>query len=242
MVSGVSASLYSKAKLYGDYGANFLLGTGADRIGKEIGMAVKSRARKSVGMSITKAIGTGFKKGILRNHADLAKNGGFIKNLLKTFKDTPSAMGAGWKSGTGILSKFSKSLKPLGKLMPFAMNALWLASSIPDIVARTKDEGIWGGIKEAGKAVTKMGIFSLTAAIGNAAFGLAGGFILPMATSIVVDKILGSQQTVIKPLGPLYTNCTGINSSTILGDGSVALILDVFQLTNMIRSSMQEAK
>ncbi len=59
---------------------------------------------------------------------------------------------------------------------------------------------------------------------------------------LVVDKILGSQQTVIKPLGPLYTNCTGINSSTILGDGSVALILDVFQLTNMIRSSMQEAK
>lgn len=57
---------------------------------------------------------------------------------------------------------------------------------------------------------------------------------------LVVDKILGSQQTVIKPLGTLYTNCTGINSSTILGDGSVALILDVFQLTNMIKSSIQQ--
>ncbi len=56
---------------------------------------------------------------------------------------------------------------------------------------------------------------------------------------LVVDKILGSQQTVIKPLGTLYTNCTGINSSTILGDGSVALILDVFQLTDMIKSSIQ---
>lgn len=54
---------------------------------------------------------------------------------------------------------------------------------------------------------------------------------------LVVDKILGSQQTVIKPLGPLYGNCTGINSSTILGDGSVALILDIFQLTMMIKNS-----
>ena len=54
---------------------------------------------------------------------------------------------------------------------------------------------------------------------------------------LVVDKILGSQQTVIKPLGNLYGNCTGINSSTILGDGSVALILDIFQLTSMIKNS-----
>lgn len=54
---------------------------------------------------------------------------------------------------------------------------------------------------------------------------------------LVVDKILGSQQTVIKPLGQLYGNCTGINSSTILGDGSVALILDVFQLTALIKNA-----
>jgi len=54
---------------------------------------------------------------------------------------------------------------------------------------------------------------------------------------LVVDKILGSQQTVIKPLGSLYSNCTGINSSTILGDGSVALILDIFQLTSLIKGS-----
>lgn len=54
---------------------------------------------------------------------------------------------------------------------------------------------------------------------------------------LVVDKILGSQQTVIKPLGTLYGNCTGINSSTILGDGSVALILDILQLTALIKNS-----
>lgn len=51
---------------------------------------------------------------------------------------------------------------------------------------------------------------------------------------IVVDKILGNRQTVIKPLGKLYQNSLGISNSTILGDGSVALILDVFKLTDMI--------
>lgn len=58
---------------------------------------------------------------------------------------------------------------------------------------------------------------------------------------LVVDKILGSQQTVIKPLGPLYGNCVGINSSSILGDGSVALILDVYQLTGLIKNSGKKA-
>ncbi len=51
---------------------------------------------------------------------------------------------------------------------------------------------------------------------------------------IIVDKILGNHQTVIKPLGKLYQNCIGISNSTILGDGSVALILDVFKLTDMV--------
>ncbi len=52
---------------------------------------------------------------------------------------------------------------------------------------------------------------------------------------LVVDKILGSNQTVIKPLGRLFNNCTGINGSTVLGDGSVALILDVLKLTELLK-------
>lgn len=53
---------------------------------------------------------------------------------------------------------------------------------------------------------------------------------------LMVDKILGSNQTVIKPIGRLFNNCTGINSSTVLGDGSVALILDVLKLTELLKS------
>lgn len=183
MVSGV----FSTVKSYGDYGANFLLGTGADRVGKEIGMAI--RARKKANLSMTKAIGIGFKKGFARNNLELAKSGGFFKNLIKTFKETPKAISEGWKGATGF-AKIGKAVKPLGKLLPFAMNALWLASSIPDIVGRTKDEGIWGGIKEAGKAVAKMAVFSVSAAVGGV-FGFAGMIGVPILTGMVANKILG---------------------------------------------------
>lgn len=44
---------------------------------------------------------------------------------------------------------------------------------------------------------------------------------------LVVDRLLGDTQAVIKPLGRIFRNVRGVNSSTILGDGSVALILDV---------------
>ncbi|OXS16724.1 chemotaxis protein CheA [Zobellella denitrificans] len=44
---------------------------------------------------------------------------------------------------------------------------------------------------------------------------------------LVVDELLGEHQTVIKPLGKLFGALRGIGGSTILGDGSVALILDV---------------
>jgi two-component system chemotaxis sensor kinase CheA len=47
---------------------------------------------------------------------------------------------------------------------------------------------------------------------------------------LVVDMLLGEFQTVIKPLGPIFTNVDCISGSTILGSGAVALILDVAAL------------
>lgn len=44
---------------------------------------------------------------------------------------------------------------------------------------------------------------------------------------LVVDELLGKMQTVIKPLSPLFTNLGGISGSTVLGDGTIALLLDV---------------
>ncbi|MBR1403625.1 MAG: chemotaxis protein CheA [Treponema sp.] len=57
---------------------------------------------------------------------------------------------------------------------------------------------------------------------------------------LIFDKILGSNQTVIKPIGRLYDNCAGINGSTILGDGSVALILDVLNLTELLHKATKD--
>ncbi len=42
----------------------------------------------------------------------------------------------------------------------------------------------------------------------------------------VVDDVVGEHQTVIKSLGKLYRDVRGISGATILGDGTVALILD----------------
>lgn len=44
---------------------------------------------------------------------------------------------------------------------------------------------------------------------------------------IAVDELLGKGQAVIKPLGKMFARTTGLAGSTILGDGRVALILDV---------------
>ncbi len=46
----------------------------------------------------------------------------------------------------------------------------------------------------------------------------------------VVDHVIGEHQTVIKSLSKIYRNVEGVSGATILGDGSVALILDIPQL------------
>jgi two-component system, chemotaxis family, sensor kinase CheA len=53
---------------------------------------------------------------------------------------------------------------------------------------------------------------------------------------LVVDKVIGNHQTVIKPLGSFYKQVEGLSGATILGDGSVALILDVAKLLRMSES------
>ena len=53
---------------------------------------------------------------------------------------------------------------------------------------------------------------------------------------LVVDRIFGKCQTVIKPLGPLFENVPSVSGSTILGSGEVALIIDVAQLVQRVVS------
>src|SRR6202040_3478785 len=44
---------------------------------------------------------------------------------------------------------------------------------------------------------------------------------------LIVDGLIGEQEIVIKPLGYLVGDIAGVSGAAILGDGSVALIVDV---------------
>ncbi len=44
---------------------------------------------------------------------------------------------------------------------------------------------------------------------------------------VVIDHVIGQHQTVIKTLGSAYRDVKGFSGATILGDGSVALIIDL---------------
>lgn len=58
---------------------------------------------------------------------------------------------------------------------------------------------------------------------------------------LVVDDILGQGQTVIKSLSPFHNALPGLGGATILGDGRVALIVDVATLVRTAGSARELA-
>ena len=58
---------------------------------------------------------------------------------------------------------------------------------------------------------------------------------------VFVDELLAQQQVVIKSLESNYRRVEGISGATILGDGSVALIIDVPGLIRLTNSPAQDA-
>ncbi|MFT5234902.1 MAG: two-component system chemotaxis sensor kinase CheA [Shewanella sp.] len=50
---------------------------------------------------------------------------------------------------------------------------------------------------------------------------------------LLVDELLSQQQVVIKSLEDNYNKVPGVSGATILGDGTVALIIDIFGLVNL---------
>lgn len=55
-----------------------------------------------------------------------------------------------------------------------------------------------------------------------------------LRAGLVVDQLLGEFQTVIKPLSKVFSACPGLGGFTILGDGTVALILDIPNLLGQL--------
>jgi two-component system chemotaxis sensor kinase CheA len=56
---------------------------------------------------------------------------------------------------------------------------------------------------------------------------------------IFVDELVGQQQVVVKSLEAHYKKVDGIATATILGDGEVALILDISTLARMAHKSVE---
>ncbi|MBU0935577.1 MAG: chemotaxis protein CheA [Spirochaetes bacterium] len=54
---------------------------------------------------------------------------------------------------------------------------------------------------------------------------------------MVVDNVIGDYQTVIKPLGRMLRNTNGLSGATILGDGTVALIVDFARIAISARNT-----
>ncbi|MBU1329621.1 MAG: chemotaxis protein CheA [Gammaproteobacteria bacterium] len=55
-----------------------------------------------------------------------------------------------------------------------------------------------------------------------------------LRAGLVVDQLVGEFQTVIKPLGKVFAACRVLGGFTILGDGTVALILDIPRLLTQL--------
>lgn len=61
------------------------------------------------------------------------------------------------------------------------------------------------------------------------------------AVAVHVDGVQGSREIVVKSLGPQFAGVGGISGATILGDGSVVVILDLLALIRAQSSSGQSA-
>jgi two-component system chemotaxis sensor kinase CheA len=47
---------------------------------------------------------------------------------------------------------------------------------------------------------------------------------------LVVDRLVGAWQTVIRPLGKIFRQLEGVGGSTVLGTGEIAFIIDLPRL------------
>jgi two-component system chemotaxis sensor kinase CheA len=59
--------------------------------------------------------------------------------------------------------------------------------------------------------------------------------------ALLVDQLVGQHQVVVKNLESNYRKVPGVSAATILGDGSVALIIDVFAMMRFTRGKVASA-
>ena len=58
------------------------------------------------------------------------------------------------------------------------------------------------------------------------------------SVAIQVDSLMGSREIVVKPLGPQFSMVQGLSGATVMGDGSVVVILDLLAMIRADASHM----
>jgi chemosensory pili system protein ChpA (sensor histidine kinase/response regulator) len=58
--------------------------------------------------------------------------------------------------------------------------------------------------------------------------------------AVTLDQIVGNREIVVKPIGPQVASIPGIFGATIMGDGSVVVILDIAPLVRRIVAQPEE--
>ena len=58
--------------------------------------------------------------------------------------------------------------------------------------------------------------------------------------ALITEGMQGSREVVVKSVGPQVSNIRGISGATVLGDGSILLILDVSALTRSVTQAAEE--
>ncbi|MDZ7686691.1 MAG: response regulator [Gammaproteobacteria bacterium] len=61
------------------------------------------------------------------------------------------------------------------------------------------------------------------------------------AVALQVDRVIGSREVVVKTLGPQFNEVGGVSGATVLGDGSVVVILDIMSLVRRAELAAVEA-
>ncbi len=61
-----------------------------------------------------------------------------------------------------------------------------------------------------------------------------------LQAGLIVDRIIGKQEIVVKPFGPVMGTVPGLAGCTILGDGRIALIVDVPGVINLILQAQRQ--
>lgn len=60
--------------------------------------------------------------------------------------------------------------------------------------------------------------------------------VLGKQIGLIVDNLIGEGEVVIKPLGKFVGDIPGLSGATIMGDGDVAIILDISSLINAVKA------